>query len=62
MRSLSPSLIKSLTPIIFVGTGLVIAIATLLISPNNSASGFGLAATAIAGGSGLANSSEKEVN
>jgi hypothetical protein len=65
MKSITPELINSLTPIFIATIGGIIGV-TVLIAPSSQgdsakwASGMGLAGTAIAGASGLAQSGKRE--
>ncbi len=52
--------IRALTPIVLAGIGGIIGLFALIKTPENPAAGLGLAGTAIAGASGLANASKDE--
>ena len=63
MKSITPELISSLTPIIIALIGGIIGVSALFIVSEDSAkssSAMGLAGTAIAGASGLAQSSKSD--
>ena len=61
MKSITPELINSLTPIFIATIGGIIGVTVVLKAPPQDwASGMGLAGTAIAGASGLAQSSKRE--
>ena len=61
MKSITPELINSLTPIFIATIGGVIGVTVVIKAPAKDwASGMGLAGTAIAGASGLAQSSKRE--
>ena len=65
MKSITPEFINSLTPIVSATIGGIIGVAALFIitdDPAKSSSAMGLAGTAIAGASGLAQSSKGEPN
>jgi len=63
MKSLTPEMIRAMTPMFIASVGAIIGVATLF-SPNmtdaKTSAGFGLAGTAIAGAAGLAQSSKNE--
>lgn len=63
MKSLTPEVIRAITPMFIATMGTVIAVA-VLVSPKISdakwSAGLGLAGTAIAGAAGLAQSSKNE--
>ncbi|OUL18467.1 MULTISPECIES: hypothetical protein [unclassified Nostoc] len=63
MKSLTPDLIRAITPLFMAGVGAVIGVA-VLVSPNTTdakwSAGLGLAGTAIAGAAGLAQTSKSE--
>ena len=63
MKSLTPDVIRAITPMFMATIGAVIGIA-VLVSPNITdakwSAGLGLAGTAIAGAAGLAQSSKQE--
>ncbi|MEH2284858.1 MAG: hypothetical protein V7K90_26670 [Nostoc sp.] len=63
MKSLTPEIIRAITPMFMATIGAVIGVA-VLVSPNITdakwSAGLGLAGTAIAGAAGLAQSSKNE--
>ncbi|BAY24542.1 hypothetical protein NIES2100_43370 [Calothrix sp. NIES-2100] len=63
MKSLTPELIRAITPLFMAGIGAIIGVA-VLVSPKITdakwSAGLGLAGTAIAGAAGLAQSSKSE--
>ncbi|MDZ8227873.1 MULTISPECIES: hypothetical protein [unclassified Nostoc] len=64
MKSLTPEVIRAITPMFIATIGAVIAVA-VIVSPNGKdagqfSAGLGLAGTAIAGAAGLAQSSKNE--
>lgn len=52
--NMTPEKIRAIMPIYLASIGLLIAIATFILSPNDTTAGLGLAGTAIAGAAGLA--------
>ncbi len=61
MKSITPELINSLTPIFIAMIGGIIGVTVIIKEPADKwAAGFGLAGTAIAGAAGLAQSSKHE--
>ena len=65
MKSLDPEMIRALTPILLTTAGAAIGIVALVSSGDNDTkltSAMGLAGTAIAGASGLAQSTKGEPN
>jgi peptidoglycan/LPS O-acetylase OafA/YrhL len=51
---MTPERIRAIMPMYLASMGLLIAVATFILSPNDTAAGLGLAGTAIAGAAGLA--------
>jgi hypothetical protein len=62
MKSITPELIESLTPIFMAAIGGIIGVTVLVTGSTDAkwSSGMGLAGTAIAGAAGLARSSKSE--
>lgn len=61
MKPITPELINSLTPVLIAIIGGIIGVTVIVKAPANDwASGMGLAGTAIAGASGLAQSGKSE--
>jgi hypothetical protein len=52
--------IRAFTPIVLAGIGGILGLFSLIKTPENPTAGLGLAGTAIAGASGLANGSKDE--